>query len=84
MTMFLKTAAALGLLAIPAMGLAHDRITPHPTRGSCEAALAQANHDDGALKVESGEFEDFGESNEWMHETFRCEQAGEDWYIVLN
>lgn len=84
MTMFFKVATALGVLVVPAMALAHDRTTPHATRGACEAALAQANHNDGALKVESGEFENFGESNEWMHDTFRCERIGDDWYIVLN
>lgn len=82
--MIFKAATALGALAIPVMALAHDRITPHATRGACEAALAQANHDDGAVKVESEEFENFGESNKWMHKTFRCERIGDNWYIVLN
>lgn len=82
--MIFKAAAALGALAIPAMALAHDRVTAHETRGSCEAALAQANHNDGATKVEREEFENFGESNKWMHDTFRCERIGDYWYIVLN
>lgn len=44
--------------------------------------MAQANHDDGVIKVETGEFENLGESNRWMHSTFRCEAIGDVWFIV--
>jgi hypothetical protein len=81
MTM-LKAAIALGALAIPVMTFAHPLDTPFASRGECESALAQANHDDGAVKVENGEFEDFGESNRWMHDTFHCERIGQAWFIV--
>lgn len=80
--MILKAAIVLGVLTIPAVTLAHPLGAPFERRGDCEAALAKANHNDGAVKVESGEFENFGESNEWMHDRFSCERVGDSWYIV--
>ena len=81
MTKF-KAAIVFGALTIPTMALAHPTDVPFASHGRCEVALAQANHDDGVIKVETGEFENLGESNRWMHSTFRCEAIGDVWFIV--
>jgi len=81
MTKF-KTAIALGVLAIPALALAHPTDVPFESRGECETAMARANHDDGAIKVANGEFDNFGDSNRWMHASFHCERIGDVWFIV--
>lgn len=77
-----KVAAMLGVLAMPAMALAHTFGTAYDTRGQCEAALAEENHNHAVQKVESGESENMGEAMRWMHDRFSCERTGDFWYFA--
>lgn len=77
-----KLAIALATVAIPAMTLAHPLGVPYNSRGECEAERAKNDHIHGAADIESGKFDNFGEANRWMHETFRCAFIDDHWFIV--
>lgn len=80
----IKAAIAISALVIPAAAVAHPLNVPFASHGECEAEKAKNDRSHGTDDLESGTFETRGEANRWMHETFRCEQFGDAWYIVRN
>ena len=76
-------AVLVGGLLVCGSAVAHPTDTPFASRGECEAALAEANNDDGDFLLSIGEFDTRGDANKWFHDHFQCEQQGDAWYIVF-
>lgn len=81
----LKGAIVAGVLAIPAVALAHQPIwIAYATRGECEARLAKDNIFHSKDKVSTGEYDNNGEGMREMHAHFWCERNPDDglWYML--
>jgi hypothetical protein len=77
-----STMAATALSIGASAAYAHPVGAAFPTRGACEAALAQINTFDRERLVAIGVHDTPGEANRFFHETFSCQKAGDVWVLL--
>jgi hypothetical protein len=74
--------ATAALLIGASAAYAHPVGQAFPTRGACEAALAQINTEDRQRLVAMGTFDTPGEANRFFHERFSCQPVDDEWVLL--
>jgi hypothetical protein len=78
----ISTVATAALLIGASAAYAHPVGQVFPTRGACEAALAQINTEDRQRLVAMDVFNTHGEANRFFHDRFSCQPVGDEWVLL--